>query len=105
MFDSLLRRSVQRITNCDLSDSQWIQASLPVKDEGLGIRRVSSLALPAFVASAASTLTIQALEKTFDGIFCSKLATMPESISMGQAFRITRLTKWHLGQIQGQKVK
>ena len=28
---------------------------LPVRDGGLGIRRVSSLALPAFVASAAST--------------------------------------------------
>ena len=30
-FDELLRRLVQRITNRDLSDSQWIQASLPVK--------------------------------------------------------------------------
>jgi len=35
------------------------QASLPVRDGGLGIRRVSSLALPAFVASSASTLSIQ----------------------------------------------
>jgi len=31
-----------------------------IKDGGLGIRRVSSLALPAFVASAASTMSIQA---------------------------------------------
>jgi len=38
---------------------QWIQASLPVRDEGLGIRCVTSLALPAFVASAASTLSLQ----------------------------------------------
>ena len=30
-----------------------------VRDGGLGIRRVSSLALPAFVASAASTLSLQ----------------------------------------------
>jgi len=28
--------------------------------------------------------------------FFSKLATMPESIIMGQAFRITRLPKLHL---------
>jgi len=38
---------------------QWIQASLPVRDGGLGIRRVSSLALPAFVVSATSTLSLQ----------------------------------------------
>jgi len=55
-FDALLRRCIQLITNSDLSDSQWIQASLPVRD---GIRRVTSLAIPAFMASAASTLSIQ----------------------------------------------
>jgi len=59
-FDNLLRDSVQQITNSDLSDIKWIQASLPVRDGGLGIRRVTSLALPAFVASAASTLSLQA---------------------------------------------
>jgi len=58
-FDALLRRAVQRITNSDLSDTQWIQASLPVRDGGLGVRRVSSLASPAFIASAASTLSLQ----------------------------------------------
>jgi len=58
-FDALLRRSIQHITNSDLSDSQWIQASLPVRDGGLGVRRVSQLAIPAFIASAASTLSIQ----------------------------------------------
>ena len=42
------------------SDLQWIQASLPVRDGGLGIRRVALLALPAFLASAASTLSLQA---------------------------------------------
>jgi len=61
-FDGFLRDSVQQITNLDLSDMnmKWIQASLPVRDGGLGIRRVTSLALPAFVASAASTLSLQA---------------------------------------------
>ena len=59
-FDDILKVSIQRITNCDFSDLQWIQASLPGRDGGLGIRRVASLALPAFVASAASTLSLQA---------------------------------------------
>lgn len=58
-FDSLLRSAIERITNSDLSDTQWLQASLPVRDGGLGVRRVASLALPAFVASAASTLPLQ----------------------------------------------
>jgi len=43
----------------DFSDSQWLQASLPVRYGGLGVRRVSSLALPAYLASAASTLSLQ----------------------------------------------
>jgi hypothetical protein len=58
-FDNQLRSAVRRITNSDLSDDQWLQASLPIKLGGLGIRRVASLALPAFLASAASTLLLQ----------------------------------------------
>ena len=59
LFDSLFRSALQRICNSDFSDSQWLQASLPVRDGGLGMRRVSSLALPAFLASAATTLSLQ----------------------------------------------
>jgi len=59
-FDSLLRSAIQGITNSDLLDIQWLQASLLVKDAGLGVRRMSSLALPALLASAASTLSLQA---------------------------------------------
>ena len=58
-FDSLLRAGISRITNSNLSDSQWLQASLPVRNGGLGVRRVSSLALSAFLASAAGTLILQ----------------------------------------------
>ena len=58
-FDSILRRAIQQLTNSNFSEFQWIQASLPVRDGGLGIRWVSSLALPAFVVSAASTLSLQ----------------------------------------------
>jgi len=74
-FDSLLRRAVQRITNSDLSDTQWLQASLPVKDGGLGVRHVVSLALPAFLASAASTLSLQA--DILSGSICSEHTLPP----------------------------
>jgi len=57
-FDNLLRTALTRISNNTLSESQWLQASLPIKSGGLGIRRVSSLALPAFLASASSTFLL-----------------------------------------------
>ena len=60
LFDSYLRSALSRIYNTNISDIQWwLQASLPVKHGGLGIRQVRSLALHAFFASAASTLNLQ----------------------------------------------
>jgi len=60
-FDSLQRSGLCLITNSNLSDTQWLQASLPVKDGGFGMRRVALLASPAFLASAASTRALQDL--------------------------------------------
>src|SRR6218665_3016456 len=50
-FDSLLRSGLSSILNVELSDEKWLQASLPVKDGGLGIRSAATLALSAFLAS------------------------------------------------------
>ena len=58
-FDTILRKGLTEILNVDLSDDQWLQASLPVRDGGLGIRSVRMLAPSAFLASAASTLLLQ----------------------------------------------
>jgi hypothetical protein len=58
-FDETLRTGLSTILNVDLSDTQWLQASLPVRDGGLGIRSAQMLAPSAFLASAASTLTLQ----------------------------------------------
>ena len=60
-FDSLLRSGLCTINNLAVSDPQWIQASLSVSTGGLGIRRVISLTLPACLASAASTYSLQSL--------------------------------------------
>ena len=59
VFDNLLREGISSITISLLSDIQWLQASLPIRDRGLGIRRATSLALSAFLASAASTSDLQ----------------------------------------------
>ena len=58
-FDNILRSALCAICNISLTDDQWIQASLPVRAGGLGVRRVSSLASPAFLASAAGTRDLQ----------------------------------------------
>jgi hypothetical protein len=58
-FDNLLKNGLGQITNSNISEIQFIQASLPVKDGGSGIRRVTSLASSAFLASAAGTLNSQ----------------------------------------------
>ena len=59
MFDNLLRKGIDTICNLDCTDLQWHQASLLVKDGGLGVGRVSSLAFFAFIASAAATDALQ----------------------------------------------
>jgi len=48
VFDDFLRKAICAICNLDFSDPQWLQASLPVKEGGLGVRRVTSLAPSAF---------------------------------------------------------
>ncbi len=53
-YDRILREGLQEITNIDLSDSAWLQASLPIPLGGLGIRRATDLALPCFLSSMSS---------------------------------------------------
>ena len=60
-FDALLRTGISHILNLNLSDIQWLQACLPVRDGGLGVRRVVSLAIPAYIASEASTRQLQSI--------------------------------------------
>jgi len=56
--DYLLRWALLSITNNTLSDSQWLHVSLLIRSGDLGII-VTLLALPAFLASATSTLLLQ----------------------------------------------
>ena len=59
VFYNLLRKGISSITNSLLSDNQWLQASLPIRDGGLDIRRATLLKLSTFLASAASTSVLQ----------------------------------------------
>jgi len=56
-FDKIIRTGLCTILNVDLNEDQWLQASLPVADGGLGIRSAQMLTFSVFLVSAASTLT------------------------------------------------
>jgi hypothetical protein len=57
-FDDLQRSLLESICNIHLSDSGWLQASLPVSSGGLGVRSAVMLAPSAFLASAAGSASI-----------------------------------------------
>jgi len=93
-YDELQRSALSSVCNVSLTDEQWLQASLPVRKGGLGLRRVSSLASSAFLASAAGTRLLQdqiltrRTEATGDAAFDKCLASrqhqeMPEGHAAG----------------------
>ena len=60
-IDNMLLQCVSCITNTRLDEDQWLQASLPCKAGGLGIRLASQLAPSTFSATAAATRNLQSL--------------------------------------------
>ena len=57
-LDNILKEKLCEILNCPLDDTSWCQASLPIRFGGLGIRKTSSVALPAFLASSYSIVNL-----------------------------------------------
>ena len=58
-IDNITREGLSNILNLPFSEDSWRQANLPVKDGGLDVRSVASLASSTFLASAASTNDLQ----------------------------------------------
>ena len=54
-YDEVQRSILESITNVSLDDSAWTQASLPVKNGGLGIRSAVVLAPSAYLASVTAS--------------------------------------------------
>ncbi|XP_063368267.1 uncharacterized protein LOC134656640 [Cydia amplana] len=57
-LDDLIKSTLESILNIQLSDHSWTQASLPIRHGGLGIRKISSVALPAFLSSVHSSASL-----------------------------------------------
>ena len=84
-FDELMRKVVGSYVNVDLSDQQWLQASLPVRYSGLRVRRAAALAFSAYLASAASTRVLQDLILA-DSTYQRSCRRLPISLSSALAF-------------------
>jgi len=54
-YDQCIRDTLEVILNIQLSESAWLQASLPVAVGGIGVRTASQIALPAFLSSVAGS--------------------------------------------------
>ena len=56
-YDCVLRSILSSVTNCPLTQNEkaWLQASLPVKLGGLGVRRATQVAPSAYLSSTAAT--------------------------------------------------
>ena len=50
-FDETIRLALQRILNVQMEGSTWEQSSLPISMGGLGIRKASEVAVPAYLSS------------------------------------------------------
>ncbi|KAJ8704030.1 hypothetical protein PYW07_013330 [Mythimna separata] len=54
-MDQIIRQTLTSILNVAMDDRAWSQATLPIRIGGLGIRKISSISLPAFVSSVHGT--------------------------------------------------
>ncbi|XP_072937198.1 uncharacterized protein [Epargyreus clarus] len=54
-IDTIILNTLSSVSNCQISDRAWTQASLPIRYGGLGVRKISSVSLPAFLSSTHST--------------------------------------------------
>ena len=57
-YDTEMRKGLEGILNGKISEDVWDQSILPVSTGGLGIRKASDLAVPAFIASAHGSMAL-----------------------------------------------
>lgn len=57
-LDLELKTTLETIFNITFENDSWDQATLPVSSGGLGIRKISSITLPAFIASVSASNTL-----------------------------------------------
>jgi len=74
-FDEVLRENLSLVLNVALDDFQWLQASLPVREGGLGIRSAVHVAPSAFLASANTSAPLISAMLSASGLNVADLDT------------------------------
>jgi hypothetical protein len=54
-YDEALQSAIESTTNISLAKEKWKSASLPIKQGGIGIRRITDIGLPAYISSLHSS--------------------------------------------------
>ncbi|KAJ8719299.1 hypothetical protein PYW08_011474 [Mythimna loreyi] len=54
-MDQIIRQTLSSILNVAMDDRAWAQATLPIRMGGLGVRKITSISLPAFISSVHGT--------------------------------------------------
>ena len=87
-IDNTIRDAVTSITNVDLQQQAWAQASLPVNLGGLGIRKATDIALPAFISSFISTKDLVA------SILSSQTGQVHNGLSVDEEVLTAAINAW-----------
>ena len=103
IIDNTLRSCLINITNVNINDEQWLQASLPVRAGGLGIRSVAAISSSAFLASVSSTrqfqtqllanISFDALDNNFDNM-CLIYRTESETAQLPMGNQAMKQRSW-----------
>ena len=108
-MDHQTRTGLEKILNTELNDIQWLQASLPIRDGGLGTRRISMLATSAYLASAASTVSlvgaILVMEEWNDGYREEMMEARRDSLPAVMEPCPVQQKAWDRPLIDGDKAK
>ena len=83
-IDKIVRQTLVDVTNVGVSETAWLQASLPTRFGGLGVRSVASLALPCYVSSMKSCLSLSSL-------ICPAVGHVGGFAELGEALRSVRV--------------
>lgn len=98
-IDTIIRQSLENITNNRLTESSWSLATLPISRGGLGIRSAVSLALPCFLSSFSSV-------KSSIGSILPKSFHFPSDPFFDEGEKLwTSLSKSHVSPEKSHKQK
>jgi hypothetical protein len=115
-YDAVIRSTLELIMNVTLSDSAWEQATLPVANGGIGVRRATDIALPAFLSSVAGAhalivqllpLSLRSVSGTNDATFAAAISeweVRTSSATVQQPFP-TSQTLWDASLVEAQEEK